>query len=160
MGIIRFGLVGGGWRAEFYLRIAKALPERFAIAAMYVRNKDKAEELKRIWGVEVYTSQELFLAAGGYSFAVICLNREVSKESMIRLAAEGFPSWPRRLLRRIWNSLFSYGMRWTVQLSSRLQSSICSSRCTQPESGWPARDTSGGSVRRRYRWPMAITGSA
>ncbi|WP_405107515.1 Gfo/Idh/MocA family oxidoreductase [Paenibacillus sp. FSL K6-1217] len=91
MGIIRFGLVGGGWRAEFYLRIAKALPERFAIAAMYVRNKDKAEELKRIWGVEVYTSLDLFVAAGGYSFAVICLKREAGKDYILRLAAEGIP---------------------------------------------------------------------
>lgn len=91
MDIIRFGLVGGGWRAEFYLRIARALPERFAVGAMYVRNKDKAEALKRIWGVEVYTSIDTFIEAGGYSFAVICLKREISKDYIIRLAAEGIP---------------------------------------------------------------------
>lgn len=91
MEMIRFGLVGGGWRAEFYLRIARALPERFAVGGMFVRNKDKAAELGRIWGVEVYTSLEEFIAAGGYTFAVLCLKREVSKDYIIRLAAEGIP---------------------------------------------------------------------
>ncbi|AIQ11544.1 hypothetical protein [Paenibacillus durus] len=27
---VEFGLIGGGWRAEFFLRIAEALPERYA----------------------------------------------------------------------------------------------------------------------------------
>ncbi|KAI7263086.1 hypothetical protein KC345_g9238 [Hortaea werneckii] len=91
MGIISFGLVGGGWRAEFYLRIARSLPERFAVGAVYVRNKDKAEELRRDWGVKVHTSLDAFLSAGGYSFAVICLKREASKEYMIRVAEAGVP---------------------------------------------------------------------
>ena len=25
---IRYGLIGSGWRAEFYIRIAKAVPEK------------------------------------------------------------------------------------------------------------------------------------
>ncbi|MRN51536.1 Gfo/Idh/MocA family protein [Paenibacillus monticola] len=88
---IVFGLLGGGWRAEFYLRIAKALPEQFAVAAMYVRNTDKAESLRKTWGVAVYSTLEEFIAAGGYSFAVVSLKREVSKDYIIKLCRAGIP---------------------------------------------------------------------
>ncbi|MEK4062748.1 MULTISPECIES: Gfo/Idh/MocA family protein [unclassified Paenibacillus] len=88
---IVFGLAGGGWRAEFYLRIAKQLPEQFAVGAMFVRNKEKADVLSREWGVKVYTSIEEFISAGTYSFAVISLKREVSKPYIIQLAEAGIP---------------------------------------------------------------------
>ena len=29
MGKIRYGVIGSGWRAEFYIRIAKAVPDKF-----------------------------------------------------------------------------------------------------------------------------------
>ena len=35
---IEFGIIGGGWRSEFYLRIARALPERFHVDGMLVRD--------------------------------------------------------------------------------------------------------------------------
>ncbi|WP_438494223.1 hypothetical protein [Paenibacillus sp. IHBB 3054] len=38
---IVFGLVGGGWRAELYLRIAKQLPDQFAVGAMFVAIRRK-----------------------------------------------------------------------------------------------------------------------
>ena len=38
MKTIHYALVGGGWRAEFYLRIARELPERFVIDGLVVRN--------------------------------------------------------------------------------------------------------------------------
>lgn len=41
----KFVLCGTGWRAEFFMRIAKALPEQFAISAIYTRREDKALEL-------------------------------------------------------------------------------------------------------------------
>ena len=43
MSKIRFGLIGSGWRAEFYIRIAKALPEMFDLAAVMIRSKEKGE---------------------------------------------------------------------------------------------------------------------
>jgi hypothetical protein len=86
-----FGLVGGGWRAEFFLRIAKALPEHFAVGAMYVRNQEKAEALSKTWGVTVYTDLEQFIAAGGYSFAVVSLSRAASTAFITRLTEAQIP---------------------------------------------------------------------
>lgn len=88
---IVFGLLGGGWRAEFYLRIARELPEQFAVGAMFVRNKEKAEAISRTWGVKVFTTLEEFLAERTYSFAVICLKRDAVKEYIYRLAEAGVP---------------------------------------------------------------------
>lgn len=33
---IRYGLIGSGWRAEFYIRIAKAVPEKFDLTAVLI----------------------------------------------------------------------------------------------------------------------------
>lgn len=86
-----FGIVGGGWRAEFFLRIAEALPERFSVGAIYVRNQDKADALSRRWGVKVYTDLEQFIADGSIAFAVVSLSREVAGEYISRLAAAQIP---------------------------------------------------------------------
>ncbi len=42
----KFVLCGAGWRADFFLRIAKALPAQFAISCIYTRREDKAQQLK------------------------------------------------------------------------------------------------------------------
>ena len=31
---IRFGIIGGGWRAEFFTRIVQQVPERFALTGV------------------------------------------------------------------------------------------------------------------------------
>ena len=41
MGKIRYGVIGSGWRAEFYIRIAKAVPDKFE------EIKKKAEHLAK-----------------------------------------------------------------------------------------------------------------
>ncbi|MGN7763062.1 Gfo/Idh/MocA family protein [Paenibacillus sp. 22594] len=88
---IVFGLVGGGWRAEFYLRIARELPERFAVGAMFVRNKEKAAALSRAWGVKVYTTIEEYISSGAFSFTVVSLKKDISTAYVIRLAEAGIP---------------------------------------------------------------------
>ncbi|OKP81962.1 oxidoreductase [Paenibacillus helianthi] len=86
-----FGLVGGGWRAEFYLRIARELPERFTVGAMFVRNKEKAAALSRTWGVKVFTTIEEYISSGAFSFTVVSLKKDISTAYVIRLAEDGIP---------------------------------------------------------------------
>ncbi|MBP5163790.1 MAG: Gfo/Idh/MocA family oxidoreductase, partial [Spirochaetales bacterium] len=42
---IRFIIVGSGWRSLYYVRIAKALPERFELCAMLCRTDEKAKKM-------------------------------------------------------------------------------------------------------------------
>ena len=58
MNKLRYLIVGSGWRSLFYLRIAKALPERFEVCAMLCRSKEKAENVRREHGVLTSTSVE------------------------------------------------------------------------------------------------------
>ena len=51
MNPIIFGIIGGGWRAEFFLRIARSLPERFRVAGMLVRDAAKGARLEAAFGV-------------------------------------------------------------------------------------------------------------
>lgn len=46
---IRFGLIGGGWRAEFFARVAAALPERFQLAGVLQRDAAKAAAFALKW---------------------------------------------------------------------------------------------------------------
>lgn len=42
MSKIRLGLIGGGWRAEFFMRAVKYLPEIFEVSSVLMRNPEKA----------------------------------------------------------------------------------------------------------------------
>ncbi|MFS0869096.1 Gfo/Idh/MocA family protein [Paenibacillus xylanilyticus] len=53
---ICFGIIGFGWRAEAYLRIAKQLPHLFRISGIVVRNPAKYQEAADQWGVTLYES--------------------------------------------------------------------------------------------------------
>ena len=48
MGKIRYGVIGSGWRAEFYIRIAKAVPDKFEFTAVLIRDKEKGLSLIHI----------------------------------------------------------------------------------------------------------------
>jgi predicted dehydrogenase len=42
--MINFGMIGTGWRAEFYLRIVAACSDRFQVAGLIGRNAEKPFE--------------------------------------------------------------------------------------------------------------------
>ncbi|MEY8533080.1 hypothetical protein AALH30_06040 [Blautia pseudococcoides] len=46
-----FGIVGAGWRAEFFLRAAKELPEFLKVSIVVERNPEKGKRLEEQWGV-------------------------------------------------------------------------------------------------------------
>ena len=51
---IVFGVVGGRWRAEFYFRIAQALPGRFRVAGCVAKSETTRARVKANWNIPVF----------------------------------------------------------------------------------------------------------
>jgi hypothetical protein len=69
--LIRFGIVGGGWRARSYLRIAQELPDRFHVCGVVVRDEAKGQALERAWRVSTHTTLDALLSKSKPHFVVV-----------------------------------------------------------------------------------------
>jgi len=74
----RFAIVGGGFRTNFYLRIARALPQLFTCIGMVIRNAEQARLMHEKWGVAVYPDLEALTAAERPDFVVLSVAREAN----------------------------------------------------------------------------------
>ena len=87
---IRFGLIGSGWRAEFYIRIAKAVPEQFELTKVLIRDKEKGEAFGRRHNVRtVQTLEELL--ADDPDYVVLSVKRGITSGYLERLIERGIP---------------------------------------------------------------------
>lgn len=86
-----FGMVGGGWRTEFYLRIARALPERFGICGVVVRDAAKGKILTEKWGVQTYRTVDELLKHSSPSFVGVSVNKPDAPGVALQLAANHMP---------------------------------------------------------------------
>ena len=83
-------VIGYGWRADFYYRIAKLLPEQFSICAGVLRTEARAKEvaLKE----HIFTTIDLDEALSQRpDFAVLCVPREIAKDYLVQLMEKGIP---------------------------------------------------------------------
>jgi predicted dehydrogenase len=53
---VRFGLIGTGWRSEFFARLARQAPDSFAVAGVVSRSPERAAEVAQQWGVPTFES--------------------------------------------------------------------------------------------------------
>jgi predicted dehydrogenase len=86
---IHFALVGGGWRAAFYLRVAQALPEQFAVDGVVVRDAAKGAVLAQSWGVRVFSTLDELLRAAKPHYVIACVPWEANPGLVQELAARG-----------------------------------------------------------------------
>ncbi|UKS24077.1 Gfo/Idh/MocA family oxidoreductase [Paenibacillus sp. HWE-109] len=91
MSLIEFGIVGRGWRADYYLRIARLLPHRFAVRAMLVRDEERGREIEEEWGVKTYRDIESFVSSGPLMFAVVSVSRDAMPICTLELAERNIP---------------------------------------------------------------------
>lgn len=87
---VRIGLIGGGWRAEFYARVAGQLPERFEIRCVYTRDAGKAADFSSRFSVPATARWEDFLHAD-LDFAVLAVKRDAVPEFLEKLFQEKIP---------------------------------------------------------------------
>jgi hypothetical protein len=87
---IVFGLVGGGWRAEFYFRIAQELPGRFRVAGCFARSEATRNGIKRAWDIPVFDTIDGLLSEGP-DFVVTSVPWAASGPLLVELAAQNMP---------------------------------------------------------------------
>ncbi len=89
-GPARFGVVGSGWRGEFFVRMARLMPERFECAGVVTRSSSRAEQIGATWGVPaVQTLDELVSARP--EFVVVAVPWPQTPEVTRALVAAGVP---------------------------------------------------------------------
>ncbi len=89
---IRFGVVGTGWRSEFYLRIAAARPDLFAVTGIVGRDQTKAGVVASRYRVPAFTSwRDMLARAPRPEFVVSSVSWSAAPEIMRDLVAVGMP---------------------------------------------------------------------
>jgi len=85
--MIRFGIVGAGWRAEFFLRVAAARPDLFEVTGVTSRNQDRSARLTQQFGVRVFPNIDDLLGNGKPLFIVSSVPCKVNPD-IIRQAVD------------------------------------------------------------------------
>lgn len=87
---IRFGLIGSGWRAEFYIRIAQMLPELFELTAVLVREKEKGDAFSAKMHVPTVQTLEKLLETDA-EFVVLSVKRGITQRYLPMLFEKKIP---------------------------------------------------------------------
>ncbi len=89
---ITLGMIGGGWRADFFLRIAQALPERFHLGGMLVRDAAKGERIEETWGVKTVRTLDELRRLADFQFVVVSVPWPVTPTMLRQLTERGIPA--------------------------------------------------------------------
>jgi predicted dehydrogenase len=115
----KIAVVGAGWRAEFFLRLALLMPDRFEIVGWVVRNPKKVTDFP----VARYSSVSELLAHQKPNFVVSAVTAPASPEILSQLVAAGVPvlsETPPALdvvaLRKLWEAV---GAKNLVQVAEQ-----------------------------------------
>ncbi len=84
-----FGIIGSGWRAEFYMRIAQALPDLFQVSGIVTRNKEKKVQFEKTFGYRVYNSIDDLLLEHQPDFMVVSVSKTVAAGITAQLSQKG-----------------------------------------------------------------------
>jgi predicted dehydrogenase len=87
----RYGIVGSGWRTGFFLRLARELPDRFAVTGVVTRSAGRGQEVEREWLVPTFRSVDELVAADRPDFVIVSVPSDVAPEVTRQLVALGIP---------------------------------------------------------------------
>lgn len=89
---INFAIIGAGWRTDFFMRIAQALPERFAVTGMLIRHAERRAAFAAQWGVPVTDSLDGLLATPlTPAFVVVSVPWEAAPGLLFACTERGLP---------------------------------------------------------------------
>jgi predicted dehydrogenase len=87
----RFGIVGSGWRALFFLRLAKLLPQRLRATGVVTRTATRGDQVEAEWDVPTFRSTADLLAHERPDFVIVSVPWAVTPEVTRGLVARGVP---------------------------------------------------------------------
>ena len=87
---IRYAVAGNGWRAMFYVRAARNLPERFELTGVLCHTKEKAEAFEREQGVRAFWTLDALLETKP-DFVVVCVTKKAIAGMTMECLALGVP---------------------------------------------------------------------
>ena len=88
--MIKYGIIGAGWRSEFYLRIAALMPDTFKVSGIYIRNKQKREEFSQKYNAPIFDTLEKLLQTD-FDFIVSCVNKAGICDTVKELGSKNIP---------------------------------------------------------------------
>jgi predicted dehydrogenase len=88
----RYAIVGTGWRAGTYLRLAYLLPDVFEVTGVVARRAESRERVEREFDVPTHETVEALLAAERPDFVVLSVPWPVTPELTRTLVAAGVPT--------------------------------------------------------------------
>ena len=89
--MVRFGIVGGGWRVRFFLRAAQALRGQLEVAGLAARRPQRAANLAAAYGVPLYRSPTELIAAQKPDFVVTSVSWPANPSIVGQLVEKGLP---------------------------------------------------------------------
>ena len=90
MDVVPFAIVGAGWRAGFYVRVARALPGIFRVTGVLTRDPGRAAHASTAWGLPVRSSMDEILADRP-AFVVLAVPRAATPSLLRELTDAGVP---------------------------------------------------------------------
>lgn len=88
--MIKYAILGAGWRSEFYLRIADLMPDTFKVSGICIRNRQKREEFSKKYNVPIFDTLEKLLKTD-FDFIVSCVNKGGICDTVRELAGKNVP---------------------------------------------------------------------
>jgi predicted dehydrogenase len=107
-----FGLIGTGWRGRFFLRLARALPDRFRVTGVVSRSAARAGQVEADWQVPAFGSVTDLLARERPGFVIASVPWAAMPDAIrelvghrVRVLAETPPAPDVPGLRALWNDV-------------------------------------------------------
>ena len=86
---VRFAVIGSGWRALYYVRIAKALPQYFELCMMLCRTAEKAQYMSDTYQIPTCVSEEELIYAKP-NVIVIAAKKDVNLSLSMHWLEKGY----------------------------------------------------------------------
>jgi predicted dehydrogenase len=87
----KVGLIGSGWRAEFYARMARLMPDRWRISGVVTRSAARGERVHAAWRVPSVRTVTDLIAMELPDYVVVAVPWDVTPGFVAELADAGIP---------------------------------------------------------------------